>query len=224
MSRCLLATVNVFPHQGLARLVLLSVLSAVLGEACPLYVHSVSDPLPYCLTVTTASPVENERGKRSEHLKLSASSAIIEDAPAFKTVRQNDLCCTDSASVNPAAIHPPPPSSSCPLTIQTSQFLPIEVTRRAAHCYLVAPGRLYSESWRSALDFLVRDHGHFLLHCGRDSSRGDVTEQEPSIWEPGEPLVMSASRKDPLENNLTCPKHRPTWASPCSPPLDSHNE
>lgn len=25
---------------------------------------------------------------------------------------------------------------------------------------------------------------------------------------------MSASRKDPVENNLTCPKPRPTWASP----------
>ncbi|TKS90513.1 hypothetical protein D9C73_024645 [Collichthys lucidus] len=35
---------------------------------------------------------------------------------------------------------------------------------------------------------------------------------------------MSASRKDPVENNLTCPKPRPTWASTCPPPLDSHHE
>lgn len=41
-------------------------LSAVLGEACPLYVHFVSDPLPYCLTVTTASPVERARKEKSK--------------------------------------------------------------------------------------------------------------------------------------------------------------
>lgn len=55
---------RVFPRQRLAHAVPLPVLSAVLGEACPLYVHSVSDPLPYCLTVTTASPVEREREER----------------------------------------------------------------------------------------------------------------------------------------------------------------
>lgn len=46
-------------------------LSAVLGEACPLYVHFVSDPLPCCFTVTTASPIERERGKRSQRSKFS---------------------------------------------------------------------------------------------------------------------------------------------------------
>lgn len=64
----------VFPHQGLARAVLLPVLSAVLGEACPLYVHFVSDPLPYCLTVTTASPVEREEREvkgQSFHLSFT---------------------------------------------------------------------------------------------------------------------------------------------------------
>lgn len=73
-AHCLLATVNVFPHRGLARVVLLFVLSAVLGEACPLYVHSVSDPLPYCLNVTTASPVEREEREvkgQSFHLSFS---------------------------------------------------------------------------------------------------------------------------------------------------------
>lgn len=62
---------RVIPRHKLAHAVPPPVLSAVLGEACLLYVHPVSDPLPYCLTVTTASPVERERGKRSQRSKFS---------------------------------------------------------------------------------------------------------------------------------------------------------
>ncbi|CAB1430920.1 unnamed protein product [Pleuronectes platessa] len=49
--------------------------------------------------------------------------------------------------------------------------------------------------------------------CDRGGGPGERTEK-----------VMSASRKDPAEKNLTCPKPRPTWASPCPPPLNSHHE
>lgn len=36
------------------------------------------------------------------------------------------------------------------------------------------PARLPTRSLRSALDFLVRDYGHFLLQFGRGTTRSDV--------------------------------------------------
>lgn len=45
------------------------------------------------------------------------------------------------------------------------------------------PAGFSSRSLRSALDFLVRDHGHFLLHFGRAKPRSDVIEADASSWE-----------------------------------------
>lgn len=53
------------------------------------------------------------------------------------------------------------------------------------------PARLPTQSLRSALDFLVRDHGHFLLPFGRENTRSDVIRKDLPSWEKGEPFVSS---------------------------------
>lgn len=66
-------------------------LSAVLGEACPLCVHSVSDPLSFCLTVTTASPVDREeREVKGQSFHLS----FTDNPRGFATgLNKNMYCC-----------------------------------------------------------------------------------------------------------------------------------
>lgn len=56
--------------RALAHAVLLPVLSAVLGEACPLYVHSVSNPHPVLSHRHNCIP-SRQRGKRSQRSKFS---------------------------------------------------------------------------------------------------------------------------------------------------------
>lgn len=50
-----------------------------------------------------------------------------------------------------------------------------------------------TRSLRSAPDFLVRDHGRFLLRHVRGSTRDDVIWEEPSNWNQGEPSCWVSS-------------------------------
>lgn len=59
--------------------------------------------------------------------------------------------------------------------------------RRIAATWLGSCTASHTRSLRSALDFLVRDHGRFLLHFALRF----VTEEELSRWEQGEPLRSS---------------------------------